>query len=54
MPQATQVLIPSTQEIRERLATVATEGRLLRQLLRVASSRDKVSTQRREKMLEVA
>ncbi len=37
-------LIPPTSEIRERLASVATEGRLLRKLLKLASDRDKATT----------
>lgn len=36
-------LIPPTETVRERLARLIREGRLLRQLLRVAVSRDKAS-----------
>jgi hypothetical protein len=40
-----QIEIPPTEVVRERLASITTEGRLLRKVLRIARSRDQARTQ---------
>ena len=42
MPDETPLHIPPTENVRERLARVTAESRLLRQLLKAAKTRDQV------------